>query len=162
MEAMVEGFGWAHQEQTTREKRMKLLKVSLLMALAMGALLAGTTLVNAQDNKEGKKGPPPGGRAAMGQRIADELNLTDDQKPKFREAMENQFKQMRELRDDTSLSQEQRQEKMKTIREDTDKKIKEILTADQYTKYEKLRDEMRARKGGPDGKGEKKGKKKQE
>ncbi|MBN2637364.1 MAG: hypothetical protein JXR61_13910 [Prolixibacteraceae bacterium] len=39
-------------------------------------------------------------------------------------------------------------EKMTAMREETSKKLKEILTADQWTKYEKWQEERRAQFGG--------------
>jgi Spy/CpxP family protein refolding chaperone len=44
---------------------------------------------------------------------------------------------MKALREDTSLSQEDRRAKMKEIRDAMQAKIKEILTPEQYKKWEK-------------------------
>lgn len=127
------------------QKHMKALKLGLVTALALGGLLACATLATAQDTKqEGKKGQ---GRAQMGQRMAEELNLTDEQKPKVQELMAAQRQKMQELRQDTSLTQEQRQEKMKAIRDDQDKKMKEILKPDQFEKWQKMREQMRPQRG---------------
>lgn len=139
------------------QKHMKALKLGLVTALALGGLLAFASLAAAQDTKqEGKKGQ---GRAQMGQRMAEELNLTDEQKPKVQEIMAAQRQKMQELRQDTSLSQEQRQEKMKAIRDDQDKKMKEILKPDQFEKWQKMREQMRPQRG-KDGEKKDNGKKK--
>ena len=108
--------------------------------LVVGAILATTTLGMAQDSKEskgGKRGP------AIQQRVdtlAKELNLKEDQKTKLTALMEDQGKKLRALREDTSLSREQRQEKGRTIRQDYDKKVKEILTPEQIDKMQKIRE----------------------
>ena len=88
-------------------------------------------------------------------RFTEELSLTDEQKPKIKAALEESQKKRQEIFADSSLSREQRMEKMRPITEEQDKKFKEILKPDQYAKYEKLRDEMRRNRGGGQG-GEKK------
>ena len=45
------------------------------------------------------------------------------------------------------LTPEERKEKMKANRQATDAKIKEILTPEQYTQWEKMRQENRAAAG---------------
>lgn len=135
---------------------MRTLKISLATVLALGGLLACASLVQAQDTNAAKKGP----RGQMGARMAEELNLDDAQKAKVQEAFQEQGKKMRELRDDTSLTQEQRQEKMKAMREDMDKKMKTILKPDQYEKWQKSREQMRGQRG--DQPGKKKGQEKKD
>ena len=124
-------------------------KVSLLAALAAGALIAFTPTLRAEDKPARPERPerPGGGPGGPGQRgdmlkkMAEELSLTDDQKAKLQEV----FKAQREAMKD--LSPEERREKMKESREATNAKVKEILTAEQYAKWEKIRDERRP--GGP-------------
>jgi Spy/CpxP family protein refolding chaperone len=68
-------------------------------------------------------------------RLNEELKLTDAQKPKVEALLTAQAEKMRGLRDATP---EERQEKMKASREEMSKKMKEILTAEQFAKYEKM------------------------
>ncbi len=132
---------------------MKMHKVSLLATLAAGALIAFTPTLRAEDKPARSERPerPGGGPGGPGQRgdmlkkMAEELNLTDDQKAKLQEV----FKAQREAMKD--LSPEERREKMKESREAMNAKIKAILTAEQYAKWEKIRDERRP--GGPGGPG---------
>jgi periplasmic protein CpxP/Spy len=129
---------------------MRLYKYSLIAALALGSLLVSTTVSSAQDTKGGKKG-----RATVEQRVermTTELKLNDSQKTKVTSLLEADQKKMQELRADTSLSQEQRREKFRALRDESDKKMKEILTSDQWEKLQKSREQM---------KGERKGKKKE-
>jgi Spy/CpxP family protein refolding chaperone len=134
---------------------MKMHKVSLLAALAAGALIALTPNLPAQENKPDR---PPGGRE--GQRggdakerlakIAEELKLTDKQKTEIETAMKAQAETMRGLRDATP---EERREKMQAARKAFDAKMKEVLTAEQYAKWEKTREQRgpggEGRRGGP-------------
>lgn len=110
-------------------------KLSLVAALAVGGLLACATVTSAQDAPK-KKGPTVEQRV---DRMNTELNLTADQKTKVTALFEDTQKKMRELRQDTSLSQEDRREKVRGMREAEDKKLKEILTPEQWQKWEKVR-----------------------
>jgi Spy/CpxP family protein refolding chaperone len=125
---------------------MKSTKNMLIAALAAGALLAGSSALLAEDNST----PPPAGEHGPGMKghgnIAKELNLTADQKPKFQEIMKNAMEQRKALHEDTSLSKEDRKAKMKTIQEATNKQLKDLLTADQYAKWQEMT--KKARKGG--------------
>ncbi len=134
---------------------MRLQRLTWVAALALGGLLACTMTVRAQDAKEGKKGRGPMMQQNL-DRMSEELKLTDDQKTKVKALFEEQGKKMRELREDTSLSQEQRREKAQAMREDNNKKMKAILTPEQFTKYEKMREEMRQRAREKKGEGKKK------
>lgn len=129
---------------------MKMHKVSLLAALAAGALIAFTPSLRAQDKPEKparperpEGGPRGGQRGDMLKEMAEKLDLTADQKTKLQEA----FKAQREAMKD--LSPEERREKMKETREALNAKLKEILAAEQYAKWEKIREENRP--GGPGG-----------
>ncbi len=143
---------------------MKMHKVSLLAALAAGALIAFTPTLRAEDkpNRPNRSERPEGGPGGGGQRgdmlkkMAEELGLSEEQKTKLQEAFKAQRESMKDL------SPEERREKMKESREVMNAKIKEILTAEQYAKWEKIRDERRpggpgASPGNEGGPGEKRG-----
>jgi Spy/CpxP family protein refolding chaperone len=138
---------------STIEEQMKMTKVSLIAALALGGLLAGATVSFAQDN--GTNNPPHRGRPGMmgiDQRVehmAKQLNLTDAQKPKVKAILEASEKKMQELHADTSLSQEDRRTKMRAIMEDQHKDIKAILTPEQAEKFPALRPGGPGRPPGP-------------
>lgn len=120
---------------------MRTNKFRLIAPIALGVLLACGTGVMAQDNKEGKGG---GRRMSAEERlkqIDESLKLTDAQKPKVKAALEDTQAKMQEAR---SAPQDERREKIQTIMADEHKKMKEILTPEQYTKYE----EMRPMRGG--------------
>ena len=123
---------------------MRLSKFSLIAALALGGLLFCTNLSSAQDNQGKKKGFSPQARV---ERMSTDLNLTADQKTKVQAVFEANAKKYQELRDDSSMSREQRREKMTSIREDENKKLKEILKPDQWEKYQKQMEEMKKKAG---------------
>jgi protein CpxP len=133
---------------------MKMHKFSLLAALAAGALIAFAPTVRAEDKPERPSRPERregGPRGDMLKKMAEELNLTADQKTKLQEAFKAQQENRKDLKDAT---QEERRAAMKAAREKMDAKIKEILTAEQYAKWEKMREERRpGGSGGPNGDG---------
>src|SRR5215475_7444102 len=106
---------------------MKLNKLSMIVALAVGNLLACTTLATAQ----GTNTPPPkgkGNRMSVEQRLdmmKEHLSLTDEQVPKVKAVLEDSAKQMADMR---SLPQDERREKGQALMAEQDKKMKGILT----------------------------------
>jgi len=85
--------------------------------------------------------------------IAQQLNLTDDQKPKFKSIMDTQMQKMRGLRQDpdfASLSPEDRRAKVKAIQDETEAQMKDLLTPEQFEKWQKMPQMgMRGRRMGP-------------
>jgi Spy/CpxP family protein refolding chaperone len=129
---------------------MKLAKRSLLTAVALGMLVAMAPFTRAQDNNSDNnnsspKPPATGQRARRGggqnqfQRIADQLKLTDEQKTKLQPIFQEEATKLRDVRQDTNLSAEQKRDKSREIRDQYNAKIKPVLTADQYDQFKKLR-----------------------
>jgi periplasmic protein CpxP/Spy len=77
------------------------------------------------------------------------LNLTEDQKAKLRPIIMEENQQMEALRNDTTLTQEQKIAKANQIRADASPKIKAILTPEQIQKLTELQE--RARQQQPQG-----------
>lgn len=137
-------------------ERMKLHRINIGLAVALGGLLVLTSPGLAQNTnstaRPGRRGPNVQQRV---ERLSTELKLTDDQKTKVTALFEKEAKQGRELRDDTSLSREERRDKMRGMRQEQMKELKTILTSEQFDKFQQLRQEMRARqRGGPGQSGE--------
>jgi Spy/CpxP family protein refolding chaperone len=102
--------------------------------------------------------PQYGGRRVRGPmtpadqlaRMTKQLKLTDEQQAKIKPIIEEQHNKMMDLRQDTSMSREDRFAKFREIRQESMKKISPILTPEQQKKWEKMQ-EMRRRRGGPGG-----------
>lgn len=137
----------------------------IIVALVAGNLLAWNVALRAADTntppaKPAPGGPPPGQRPAGMMRggpnldqLAQQLNLTDDQKAKVKSVLEARDKKVSELRGDTSLSQEDRRAKMQSIREENTAQMKAILTPEQFDKWQQMA--QRGRRPGPPPGGEK-------
>ena len=121
-----------HKTKTQRTVEMK--KLSLIAAMALGGLVAFSMLATAQEaGKEGKKGGKGGFSVEQRlERMSSQLNLTDAQKPKVKAVLEETAKKMKDA------SQDERREVMRKAREEETKKFKEILTPEQFTKYEQM------------------------
>ena len=77
------------------------------------------------------------------------LNLTDDQKAKIKPILENETKQMQDMRANTEMSREDRMTKRRDIMTKTNDDIKAVLTDEQKKKF----DEMNSQRRGPGGPG---------
>ncbi len=128
------------QNDDSKNADMKATKFSLAAVLALGSVMALAPLARAEDKKEDDAKPkaPQRERAARPQDRFKELNLTDEQKPKFEAAMKEQNEKMRELRQDTTLSAEERRTKLRELRENSTANIKKILDAEQFEKWQKM------------------------
>lgn len=132
----------------------------MIAALVAGSVFAADIAVRAQDstNTPPAGGPPGGGQRGRGgpsiEMLTTNLSLTADQIPKVKAALDEQRQKMGELRNETD--QEVRRTKMQALRTDTTAKMKEILTAEQFAKYEKMGPGMRGNRppgGAPGGAG---------
>src|SRR5690242_17680973 len=116
---------------------MKLYKLSLIAALALGSLLVCTSNASAQNQNANTNAPtrPRHGPPSVEQRVermTTELKLTDDQKTKVTALFEADAKKMHELRSDTTLTREEQREKFRAMRTESDGKLKQILTPEQW------------------------------
>src|SRR5437016_2494938 len=120
---------------------MKINKFSVIAVLALGGLVASSNLAGAQDEKPGgRKGRAPSVEQRM-ERMTEELKLTDEQKPKVKAVLEDTQKKRQELFSDSNVPREERRDKMQAIMDKETKKLKEILTEEQFTKWEKMREQ---------------------
>jgi Spy/CpxP family protein refolding chaperone len=79
--------------------------------------------------------------------MLDQLNLTAEQKPKVQAIIDAQRLKVRGLREDTSLTPDDRRAKMKAIHEDEVTQMKAVLTPEQFDKYQQMTQHRRP--GGP-------------
>ncbi|MEI6946931.1 hypothetical protein V9K67_06985 [Paraflavisolibacter sp. H34] len=96
------------------------------------------------DRKEGR-GPGMGdGRFQRGQ-LPEELGLSADQKQKVAAIHQQYRPRMEALRNDASLSQDQKRSKLEDLRKQQQEQVKKVLTAEQNQKMENLRKQKAAR-----------------
>jgi Spy/CpxP family protein refolding chaperone len=111
----------------------------LLIALAAvaGTLtvqpLAGAEATNAAASRPA--GTRPGAMRERMEDTARELNLTPEQTTKLQTIVRERMEKMRTMRQDTSLSADERREKMRTGREELLAEVKKVLTPEQFEKW---------------------------
>jgi len=142
-------------------KMMRLRKAILQVAIfALGLTVLSALPAMAQDPAPppplpGQGGPRHGGmRGNQVDFLTKQLNLTPDQVTQVKAIDEDTWKQMKALREDTSVAGPDKRAKMMDIHKASQDKIRGLLTADQQTKFDALQAQMwerRERHGGPGG-----------
>ena len=122
---------------------------------ALVGMLAGANLGRAADASTGEPKPKAqrsaqglaaGARRERAQALSKELNLTEDQKTKVAAVLKKQGEKVRALRADTSLTPQQRREKVRALQDETVPEMKKILTVDQMEQWQKIRSEQAAKR----------------
>ncbi len=85
-------------------------------------------------------------RKAVRQRVAQKLNLTDEQKTQLKTTRTNTVAAVKAIRADTSLTPEQKKAKVRETLQTARAGLKNVLTAEQQAKIGKLRRLIRARR----------------
>ncbi len=121
--------------------RMKRSLVCALLTLALAC--CGTALYAQQDNMGQSGGAQQGHRTPMSpeQRLdhmTKMLNLTPDQQEKIKPILENQSTQMQSMRQDATMSRDDRMAKAQQLRQTTDDQIKAVLTPEQQQKWSQM------------------------
>ena len=134
--------------------RNSVLRVAILAigATALPALAQEPATPPPQTQAGPERGGP--GRGNQVEFLTKKLNLTPDQVTQVKAIDEDSGKQMKALREDTSVAQQDKRAKMMDIRKASQGKIRALLTPDQQTKFDALETEMRGRmrdrgQGGP-------------
>jgi Spy/CpxP family protein refolding chaperone len=112
---------------------MKSTKIMLIAALTAGALIIGSSSLRAQD---ATNMPPPTMKGRPN--FAKSLDLTEDQKPKFDAITKAALEKRKALREDDSLTKEEKKAKAKAIQEDTATQLKALLTPEQFAKWQAM------------------------
>jgi len=87
------------------------------------------------------------GRGAQMDKLFTAISATDTEKEQLKPIFKERNEKLKALRDDTSLSQEDKKDKRKEIMEGVNAKVKGVVTADQYTQYLAFMKEQRGQRG---------------
>lgn len=101
-----------------------------------------------QSNTGSTSAQPSTRQGGNGHSIDQELQLSEDQKQKIAAVVDDENRQIETLRNDNSLSLEQKQQKVLAIRQSGSPKIKAILTPEQLQKLAAIQQRMRQQQGG--------------
>jgi periplasmic protein CpxP/Spy len=132
-----------------------LLATGLTLCSAAAFAQQDTPAPDASAQQGGHRQPPtPDEQVA---RMTKRYNLSSDQQSQIKPILANQQQQMQALRQDSSLSQEDRMAKVKSIRDDSSAKISALLNdsqkqkfaQDQQRRQEHMQEHGAAPSGGP-------------
>ena len=149
------------------KKRIPMLMLSGLLAVATGAFAQQVTDQDAPPPQGDQNGPPPmqgsgeqgehtghggrGGRMDPDKQVkmlSEKLSLTQDQQTKVKSILSGQQGQMQSLMQDQSMSREDKRAKFEQMRSDSDSQIRAVLTGDQQQKYDALLKQREQHMGG--------------
>lgn len=131
---------------------MKRARTVIFLCIAFFAI--GAFAVQSQQTPPSQGTQPSAGQAGQGEhrqmpsideqvkKLADRLNLTDDQQAKTKTILEDQRTQAQALMKDDSLSQDDKRQKFMGLRQTTISKIKDVLNDDQKKKFDEYLQEM--------------------
>ena len=115
--------------------------LTILVVLATCLLLAWQTSAAPQTSPQGHEATGGTSPEAHVQMLSEKLNLTEDQKAKLKPIFQDQAQQLKAVRDDTSLTPEQKAAKKKVIHETTHDQINAVLTPEQQEKFKAMKQE---------------------
>ena len=119
------------------------------MVLPMAALAqAGST---ASGDNAATAQTQPKERGERGEKFAKELNLTPDQQAELKTIRENIRQQAQAIKNDSSLSADQKKAKSKELRKSSHEQMMAKLTPDQQAKFKEMRKERRGHRHGRKG-----------
>ena len=129
-------------EKELKEKRQELVKERMEKVQAMLTPEQKTQMQEFRKEGKGRSGMNHGNRM---EKIKSSLNLTDEQVEKMK-AEREAFKSKEEaIKNDQSLTADQKNEQLKSLRESKMNSFKSILTPDQLKKLEEMKDKRHSR-----------------
>jgi periplasmic protein CpxP/Spy len=123
----------------------KFIKHGLVAALLLVGAVPAITRAQDATQGAGQEQPAPAQKADR-----PNLNLTDDQKAQMKKIREDAKSQMDAVKNDPSLSADQKQAKMKQIRRDSHKQVEAMLTPEQRKTMKEWRHEHHGHRNGQD------------
>jgi protein CpxP len=82
-------------------------------------------------------------RGERGEKLAQELNLTPDQREALKSIRENEKQQAQAIKSDSSLTRDQKRTKFKELRKSSHEQMMAKLTPDQQQKFKEMHKEHR-------------------
>jgi len=130
-------------------------KHCLLTLMVAGIVYAATPAAVAQDaGNSDQQAPPPGGAEERGrsrarmdparrvEMLAKQLNLTADQKTKVLDILKSNQANMDSVRDDSSLSPQDRHTKVMDIRKASNDQVRALLDSNQQKKFDEMQSQQ--------------------
>jgi Spy/CpxP family protein refolding chaperone len=143
------GYGIKFKTEATKgtmKIKHMVLGLSLLTGMAFAQTGQSTTSTQDSHSQMGEHHRRGDRREDMKEhwdKMATELNLTADQKTQVQGIMKDQMEQARAIKQNSSLSEDQKEAKIKELHESAHSKINAVLTPDQQKKFAEIRKDKR-------------------
>jgi Spy/CpxP family protein refolding chaperone len=111
-------------------------RIAALIIFLLG-FAAGALALNAYRGWAHGRGQTPGDRF---EQLSNRLQLNSEQKTKVQQILGDTREQLRAVRKDS-------EPRVNEIRQQTDQRLQQVLTPDQWQRFQQMRNEMRARRG---------------
>ena len=130
------------EEVKMKKNAIRFLVAALALAmLSLPALAQGSSATPAGEGQGQHHGMPSVDERV--QHMTKALNLSDDQQTKIKAILTDQRDQMMSLKQDTSTAPTDRRAKFQEIHQNTQQKIRDVLTDDQKTKFDQMQERHR-------------------
>jgi Spy/CpxP family protein refolding chaperone len=121
--------------------------IAILAALTFGCAIAFAAPAPDSNSPPHRNRGPAAQRPAGGvlEQLSEKLNLTDAQKAAIKPILATEVNEIKAVHQDGSLSNEQKQAKIKEIRDSSREKINALLTTEQQEKFAEMKGEAGSR-----------------
>jgi len=130
--------------------------LKLLLPVLALALVPAASLLRAEDTPASPAAPAapakrehPGRGDRLHHRmkmLSERLKLTDDQKAKLAPILQSEGDQLKAIRDDASLTREQKRDKARAVQQASKPQIRALLTPEQQKQLDEMKDQRRERR----------------
>jgi Spy/CpxP family protein refolding chaperone len=118
--------------------RLLTIAATLMAAMTVSAqTVTAATSANKQDARPAAQTTTRGAEQHL-KLLSEKLDLTVDQQAKIRPILQHMMNERQKLMQDSSLSEEAREQKMRAVHDKADKQARKFLTDDQKTKLDDL------------------------
>jgi Spy/CpxP family protein refolding chaperone len=137
-----------------KSNRFLTLILSGAMVLPMAALAQDAGTATSGDNANAATSQTQNNqRGERGEKFAEALNLTPEQKTDLKSIRDNERQQAQAIKNDSSLTADQKKAKFKELRKSSHEQMMAKLTPDQQKKFKEMRKEHRGHRHGRKGAG---------
>ena len=130
-----------------------ILSGAMVLPMAALAQTANTATASGDNDNRAAAQTQEKERGERGEKFAKELNLTPDQQAELKSIRENMKQQAQAIKNDSSLTADQKKAKFKELRESSHEQMMAKLTPDQQAKFKEMRKEHRGHRHGHKGEG---------
>src|SRR5438270_6857079 len=124
-----------------------ILSGAMVLPMAALAQTANTATASGDNGNTAAAQTQEKERGERGEKFAKELNLTPDQQAELKSIRENMRQQAQAIKNDSSLSADQKKAKFKELRKSSHEQMMAKLTPDQQAKFKEMRKEHRGHRG---------------